>query len=265
MNEYDRDLILGLTDGTLTGEDAERARARIVADPELASELVAQESVRADLAALPNATLTEVERTALRSSLVDQLNLGAAPAAAPVHERRRFAWWQPVLGVASVAAVVTAIVILPGTFGGSDDSAQEALTLTTVTASDSAADGGAEQEAPPATTEVLAFDGVDGADLLDATRNAATPDEATDSLEDAPIAEARAFASVPVPQAEACLEDLGDQLPPGDKTIIGVDQTDDGLLVYFAVIDADGVSSVLTVNLDECTLVDVDADSDTDG
>jgi hypothetical protein len=265
MNEQDRDLILGLTEGTLTGEEAERARARILSDPELASELAVQESVRADLSALPSATLTGAERTALRSSLRERLNLGTVPQVAPERGRRRLAWWQPVLGVASVAVVVTAIVVLPGTFGGSDDSGDsggEALTETTVAATDTAADGGiddgAEEQAPPPTTEVLAFDDVDGADLLDATRDAATPDEVTDSLEAAPIAEARTFASVPVAQAEACLEELDDRIPPGDKTLIGVDETADGLLVYFAVIGADGVTSVLTVNLDDCTLVDID-------
>lgn len=259
MNEHDRDLILGLTDGSLPADEAAEARARIAADPDLAAELAAQEAVRSDLVGLPALTLTETERSSLRSSLREQLHLDEAPA--PVAEpspRRRRAWWQPVLGVAAVAVFVTAVVILPNTLGGSDDAGDgEALSATTVAATEEIAEdsaGGDAAEEP--TLEVLSFDGIDGSDLLEDAGTAATPDEVTDSIE----RENRSLARTPVgvAEAEACLEELGDQLPAGDKTLIGADETDDGLLVYFAVIDDGGLEWVVTVNLDECRVVDID-------
>ena len=113
-----------------------------------------------------------------------------------------------------------------------------------------------DMDAPPPTFEVLSFSDVDGADLLDATRGATTPEEVADSVEQE--SEFGERFDIDVASTEACLEELGNELPDGDKTPFGAEPSTSGLLVYFAVLDDDGVESVLTVNLDECRLVDVD-------
>ena len=259
MNEHDRDLILGLADGSLTGDDAAAARARVEADPALAEELALQTAALSRLQGIDHVPMTSAERTTLRATLREQLHLDDAPEAAPapVPVRRRTPWWQPVLGVAAVAVFVMTVIILPG--GGSDDSAsEEALVATTMTASadsGSADSGGAE--APPSTIEVSSYSDVDGSDLLAAPSEADTPEEVSESLtNDGPPALAR--SSVDLTAIEACLEQLGRQLPDGGLAPIGVEETEQGLLVFFAVLDDEGVESVVTVNLDQCRIVDVD-------
>lgn len=276
MNEHDRDLILGLADGSLTGDDAAAARARIDADPTLAAELAIQEAVRADLDALPSVGLTEAERSDLRAGLRTQLRLDdAPPAVATVPERRRTFRWQPVFGLGAAAVFIAAVVILPGTLGGSsDDSSDEALVETTVAAFDvvggegdaDVGDGAeedatsdanvAENGAPPAdaSARVPELDQVDGADLLGAVRQAETPEQLSESI--APRTTGP-LVDVDLESAEQCLEQLGNRTPDGDKTLMGADETDDGMVVYFAVL-LDGAESVITVNLDSCTIVDID-------
>lgn len=278
MNERDRDLILGLTDGSLTGDDAEAARAHIAADPELAAELDTQLTIRNTLVSLPDVALTAAERSNLRTTLSDQLNLDTAPGvaseAARTPNRRGIPWWQPAFGVAAVVVVVTAIIVLPGTLGGNDaDTAGgEALSMTTTMVADEsgAASDGADtvettetdsaltpmaQESTAPTAAVPELHDVEGSELIDSVGDAQTPEEVTEALQ-------RRSPSAPpvdvdVAAAEACLEKLGEDLPTGDKTLVGADETDEGLIVYFLVLDADGVEWAITVNLDECTVLEV--------
>lgn len=260
MNEHDRDLILGLTDGSLTGDAAESARARIAADPELASELAAQQAIRSGLTSLPEVTLTETERSGLRSALRTQLNLDdtAAPVAAPVPVRTRRFSWQPVLGLGVAAVFVAAVVILPGTLGGSsDDAADEvALAETTTTAAtftDAAGDV-AEGTTLSRTTSVPEVDDIDGSDLLPDVAAAESPQDLSSTM-----AEEQASRSIDlsVDDIQACLEELGDRLPIGDKTPVVADRDGNRLLVYLALL-RDGPDTIITIDLETCELVDVD-------
>lgn len=276
MNEHDRDLILGLADGSLTGGDAASARAHIAADPELTAELETQSTIRNTLTALPDVALTDAERANLRSSLRSQLHLDTAGAesGAPRPVRRGIRWWQPAFGIAAVAVVVTAIIVLPDTLGSDDaeTAGGEALSMTTTMAADESAtaDGGADvfemtesdtdlttvtgaSAAPVA--EVPELHGVDGTELIDSVGDARTPEEASEALRrQAPSAPP---LNVDVAAVDACLEMLGDDLPPGDKTLIGGDATEDGLIVYLVVLDTEGVEWAMTLNLDECAVIDV--------
>ncbi len=271
MNDHERDLILALTDGSLDDEEAQRAMARVAGDPELAAELSRQRSVAAMLAAVPETPLTADERARLRGALIDQLHLTDAPVRTPAPVHRPSRWWQPVLGVAAVAAVVTAVVILPGGLGGGDEldvatlqetGSSSAVTTTMAVASAPEADafaGGSAQdegaEEVPETTEVLAVQDVDGQDLLEATEGETTPEGVTRALgEQAPVP----TTEVAVDDIAACLESLASRLPAGETQPIAIDARQDGELLYLTVDPGNGVAAVVTIRLDTCALVDID-------
>ena len=121
MNENDRDLILDLTEGRLSGPEAEAAEARIAASPTLRAELATQQGVHATLAAAEPVRMTVDEQASLSAGLRAQLNIAEAPAPAPVPlPAKRSRWWIPVFGLATVAAVLVGFVAL-GPLGSSDD------------------------------------------------------------------------------------------------------------------------------------------------
>jgi hypothetical protein len=241
--------------------------ARVTGDPELAAELSRQQSVAALLAAMPDAELTADERSALRTALIEELHLTGGPVAEPVPIRRGARWWQPVLGVAAVAAVVTAVVVLPGNIGG--DNSLDVATLqetgsssaVTTTMAASAAEDGATGGAAPEdsedlsqTAEVLAVEDVDGDELLAATEGETTPEGVTRALgEQAPVA----TTQVPIDEVEACLETLASRLPQGETQPVAIDARKEGEFLYLTVDPGDGVHAVVTIRLDTCTLVDV--------
>jgi len=107
--------------------------------------------------------MTTAEREALHVNLTEQLGLVPIPTPTPSPFRRRLPWWQPVFGLATAAAVVAAIVILPGTLtGGSSDNASFDLASAepestdvdqTQTTAAAAADG--VQEAAPLDARAL--------------------------------------------------------------------------------------------------------------
>jgi hypothetical protein len=266
MNDHDRDLILDLTEGTLSADDAERVRAHVASDPVLAADHQAQMATKAHLESLPQVAMTAEERSSLRRDLVEQLHLDRAPEAVVSPSRRGFAWWKPIAGIAGVAAVVTAIVVLPGALGGRDDAGSEvALTSETRVASDSTADGSSDEaesaavaggsEESPAVAEVPEFTSLDGADLLEATEGAQSPAEIADSVS---TLDPTSSAVIDVSAVEACLEGLADQLPRGDVSPVALEQRDGDALLFLTVTEADGVASVVTVNLTTCSLVDID-------
>jgi hypothetical protein len=266
MNDHERDLILALTDGTLSDEEAGAALARVTGDPELAAELSRQQSVAAILADLPEPELTVNERSHLRAALIEELHLTREPTAEVVPIRRSARWWQPVLGIAAVAAVVTAVVVLPGNLGG-DDSAEVATlqetgsssAVTTTIAADGGAVGGAAEEdaagdAPVQNAEVLTVEDVDGEELLAATEGETTPEGVTRALgEQAPAP----TTLVPIDEIEACLEALASRLPEGETQPVALDARTEGDLLYLTVDPGDGVQAVVTIRLDTCTLVEV--------
>lgn len=264
MNEQERDLILGLTAGSLSPSEAAAARAKIDADPNLSAELAIQTQIRDSLGSLPGISMTAAERSELRSRVQSALSLDE-PAATSEPAGRRVSWWQPLLGVAAAAAVVTAIVVLPGGLGGTDSQDMALETETTVATADSRDAGvealpevgtlGSEESADPApVAEVQSFTDADGSDLLALTEGAATPKDIDELLE----AVSATRSTVDVDVVEECLEAIGRSLPSGDKTLLGVGDLDGAEVAYFAVIDENGVSSVLTIDLSTCTVVAID-------
>lgn len=266
MNDHDRDLILDLTEGTLSAQDAERARAQVASNAELAAAYELQMAAKNELDTLAPVTMATEERSALRATLIDELHLESAVAPAPaVAPRRGFAWWKPVAGIASVAAVVAAIVVLPGSLGGSDDAGDTALgTETSVAvdvASEESSDGAASSpgagaaEEGPAVAEVPQFNSLDGADVLDATEDATSPAEIADSVS---ALGPQSRATIDVASLEACLERLADQLPSGTVAPVAFEKRDGADLLFLTVTSGDDVGSVVTIDLTACSLVDTD-------
>lgn len=129
MNDQDRDLILDLLGGRLGTEQAEAAAARVASDPVLAAEFATQAAVHETLSSAEPASMTATERTSLRAALTEQLHIGDDVVAAPRENTRRMRWLQPVAGLAAVAAVATAIVILPGSLSNDEmDTAAAEIT-----------------------------------------------------------------------------------------------------------------------------------------
>ena len=265
MNDHDRDLILGLATGSLSETDAAAAQARIDADPQLAAELAEQRAAIDALAAVEPVAMTADERTTLRAELIDQLHLEEAPAAAavaPATRPARAAWWKPVLGLGAAAVFVTAIVIVPGMIDGSDDAAfdtasAELASTTTIQAtgapqSDEAGESGAslDRGQDGAEEEFTA----DGSDLLPliAGRNTTS---VTDSLD---VAGVDAIDVALERRFEECRAAVADELP-ADAEIepIGV-STIDERLIYVAADEGSGISVVATVDLETCSIVDID-------
>jgi len=266
MNDNDRDLILDLTEGTLSADDAARARALVASDPDLAHVLQTQMATKAHLESLSPVAMAAEERAALRGDLIEQLHLDSPPESAPSPSRRGFAWWKPIAGIAGVAAVITAIVVLPGSLGGSDDAGTEvALTSETRMASDSSTGGSSDEaestavagggEESPSVAEVPEFTSLDGADLLEATEGAQSPAEIADSVS---RLDPTSSALIDVSAVEACLERLAGELPRGDVAPVALEQRDGDALLFLTVAEADDVASVVTVNLTTCSLVDID-------
>lgn len=269
MNDQDRDLILALAEGRLSSEEATNASARIEADPELIEELSAQRTAIEALALYPEALMTHGERTTLRADLTTRLNLQDRPAAAPV--KRRVPWWQPALGIATAAVFVTAVIILPGTLSGDEaattDFRQQALPQApTTTAAPGATDNGVaeggastapqtESAADTQATSVYSLDDLDGDALLDATRGQQDPEEMDQSLEEAGLAKSSA---IDADRVAACLGTLSDQFPDGSQHPFAVQQTDDGEVLFVGVDSGEGVSSVVSISLDTCSIVDID-------
>ncbi|MGI9584658.1 MAG: hypothetical protein ACR2N7_03615 [Acidimicrobiia bacterium] len=266
MNDQDRDLILALAAGRLSTEEAAAASARIEANPELAEELSAQRTAIEALATVPEPAMTAEESTALRSSLATQLNIEELPAPVPV--KRRLPWWQPAFGIAAAAVFVTAVIILPGTLSEDDTSAtdseqqfvaldQAPTTLAVSSQSDDSASSPPQTESPAdgQAAPESSLPEPDGVDLLNATRGQDDPAEMDESLEEVGVTKR---SSVDADRVASCLDTLAAELPPGEKHVLGAKPSDDGEVVFIGVDDGEGVSAVVSISLDTCSIVDID-------
>ncbi len=149
MSNYDQDLITDLISGRLSHEESEAALARLAQDPQLRSEYESQLAVASLLADAAGPAMTAQERSTLRASLIEQLNLEDSPAPVPVAAAPSpwQRWWAPAMGLAAAAAVIVGIVVIQPQ-GNSDDALTfAAADVTTTAASQSAgADGGEAAE-----------------------------------------------------------------------------------------------------------------------
>jgi len=286
MNDTDLDIILAIADDRLTGQEKQEAIERIAADPELGEELAAQISTMDDLKSLEPALMTPEERTALRSSLVEQLHLSpAAPAVATKLQRRP--WWQPVLGLASAAALLLAIVAVPSLFSGSDDSsadivAIESVATTTAASSEELDDGDAgssstEAAAADATvsTIVVPVVTVEAAQeflaaapfSIDTTVATISDDAAVsgaedEAAEDPSLTDTQSVDLVSTSDPiivdavhlENCLAALIDDLPEGTHMPVVATLDDGGTIIHFGLDTGDGVAYSVSIDLETCTI-----------
>lgn len=286
MNDIDLDTILAIADGQLTGQAKQDALDRIAADPKLGSELASQISAMDELRALEPALMTASERTALRTALVEQLNLQPAAPVVDIAKRPR-PWWQPVLGLASAAALLIAIVAVPSIFSGSDDSAGDfvAIAPEATSSSDATAELDTEGTNGAATTNAasgattstvlvpqvaeenvqeffsLPPDSVDTTVTVDGEDSAAaaTEDQADEAI---PEADSQSITSpagagmiaVDSAQLEDCLTTLAADLPVGVHTPHAVTLDAEGTVVHLGVETGDGVIYSVSIDLETCEI-----------
>ncbi len=122
MNDRDRHLIVSLLDGALSPTEQEEVRARLQIDAEMRADYEEQLAVSTTLQSAPAVSMSADERNelhgALRAGLFLDDTAAVAPVAAPA--RRWSRWWAPLAGLATAAVIVTAVVVLPGMFGGEE-------------------------------------------------------------------------------------------------------------------------------------------------
>lgn len=270
MTDRDRDLIIDLVENRLSQADAEAALSRVKATPELAAEYDKQMAVKAALVGEAPVSMTADERADLRQSLVTQLNLDEAPAAAPIRTRRPV-WWKPALGLAAGAAAVAAIVVLPGTFGSSSDEGAdtaamtEITVVTTVVASEAIPpqdgtanyEGEADASGMKSPVPVPEVDGEDVPELLSVTAGDKTPEEVTEAV--APMG-LRSGPIVDSEDIDACLEELREKLPPETTgaIILGADTSGPSIIVHVGLTFSDGIQAGVSIDLADCSIVTFD-------
>jgi len=279
MNDTDLDIILAVADGRLTGQAKRDALARIATDPELVEELSVQISTMDELKSLEPALMTASERTVLRRALVEQLNLQpAAPVAEAAKHRRP--WWQPVLGLASAAAILIAIVVVPNMLSGSDDSgadfvaiAPESITAdatpddsTAISVPEIAGDDVVRYFADSATppSAPVADAGTDAQSLDDGSAGARNDDPGAEggTADEVTIDAASALTATPLTiieteKLEGCLTSLRSVLPPGDLLPRAATVDDNGFIVHLGISTADGIEYAASIELESCTIVDI--------
>jgi hypothetical protein len=294
MNDADLDIILGITNGRLTGQAKQDALDRIAADPELSEELAIQVSAMDELGALDSAHMTPSEKAILRSSLVEQLHLGPTVPVARTSTQRR-PWWQ--LGLASAAALLVAIVVVPSMLSGSDDSssdvvaiAPEATETVDVDAErgDPNADTEAKTETKPETVTVTTSAAAEGATAatstfalphisedeileffasqpvpIDTESDVGTDDLATAGAEDvadetiAPSASSFAALTeiaVDPVQLEECLTELALDLPDGEHIPVAATLDNDVTTVHFGIASGSDIAYSVSIELESCTI-----------
>jgi hypothetical protein len=285
MNDADLDLILGITNGHLTGQAEQDALDRIAADPELSEELAIQITAMHGLSALEPAHMTPSEKAALHSSLIEQLHLEpAAPAVRAVAPRRP--WWQ--FALASAAALLVVIVVVPSMLSGSDDTSADVVAIApqateSVEADAESGDFDADGEAKTETTSAPAASDEEGASALVLppisedgiqeffaalpapinTVSTTSADDLTAGAEDAadgtiaPSASSLAApAEIPVDavQLEECLTELDIDLPSGENIPMAATLDGDMTTIHFGVDSGSDIAYSVSIELETCTI-----------
>jgi hypothetical protein len=220
MRRRDIDLITALVNGTI--DDEAEARARVMSSPSLRSEYEAQLRAREALGAIPQASMSDSERAALRRDVWTDLTTGQAP------QSRGSRWVYATVGGLALVAVVA----LAGLMGGNGDISGEVAVE---------ADGGAES---PATTVTMATAG-----------DAAAP-EAFDEDQFAALAmqarEGDLPAETPDEATRSCLEKAG----VGDLELVGEAEEDGAryALLAPAVATLEAETPIVFVDLETCSI-----------
>ena len=273
MNDQDRDLIIALAMGRLSETAAEDALARIEADPELSAEYAGQIAALELLGSGDAPRMTASERETLHVNLAEQL--GLVPRTTPTRSpaKRKLPWWQPVFGLATAAAVVAAIVILPGalTGGSSDDASFDLVSAELESTNDdqpqttvaSAATDGARSAAPDDAqalldeTEIAVHetDTVTLEDLLEQASGADSPGAVEEQLSSFDFA---STVDLDVHAIDSCIDELSVDLPDGiiERRVIGANVREEKTIVHLGFDFGSGIEDGLSFVLENCTLVD---------
>ena len=290
MNDTDLEIILAVADGQLTGQAKQDALERIAADPELAEELAAQIAAMDGLRSLEPSLMSSSERAALRSALVAQLNLQPAAPTVAVDKQRR-PWWQPVLGLASAAALLLAIVVVPSMLSDNDDGSADlvaiALTETTSVAAnaqeDSTKSAGTESAGTESagtadadtneTTPTVVVPRIDGDEVqeffaaappsgdidMTASQEDAAAGESSDESNDSEAPSTALLAepelvTIDAGRLETCMETLADDLPEGIHLARAVTIDDGVAIVHLGIDSQEGTTYSVSIDLDTCTI-----------
>jgi hypothetical protein len=260
MNDQDRDLIIALAQGSLGTEAAEEANARIEADPELASAYAEQILALDHLSSLEAPQMTVAERSELRTNLTEQLGLVPIAVSPPTPARRKVAWWAPVFGLATAAAVVAAVVILPGSADESFDeiSAEASLDTAVTSTAPSAAESAPATEGQSLPDEgdlsVYATGSVALEELLEEADGAGSPQAVERQLADLNF---KSTVDLDPDEVRTCLNELSADLPDEivEILVLGADVDKESTVVHLGFDFGSGVEDGLSFVLGNCSLV----------
>lgn len=267
MNAADRELIIGMIADTLSPEESEAAHSRLASDPEFAAAHAEQVTVSTHLADADRVAMTGAERSDLRASLTEQLSLESAPPNVPLAPRRRFRIWQPIAGLAAVAAIVVGFVIIPGALPGSSDDAADTVATAefdTESAPSSPpqldeATGTAEAQPQDLFVEgeqvdVLDITGASIDDLVRASAGESSPGDVQRSLTDLGF---DTTVAIDGSQMEQCLYQAESTFPEGLTGVVlfGAEESDGTAIAHFGLRFEDGVRSGLSIDLSNCEIL----------
>ncbi len=226
MNDRDRNLIVSLLDGALSPTEQEEVRARLQIDAEMRAAYEEQLAVSTTLRSAPAVSMSADERNELHGALGAGLFLvdtaAVAPVAAPA--RRWSRWWAPLAGLATAAVIVTAVVVLPGMFGG-----EEAAELVSAPAPQTTA----AAPAPSLEADPLAGVAEDSAGERQAQEpTSTTAAAAAESAE--PDATLYSLAATAAPAGELELPVLGDDFDADGVESAALDSTSRATIDYDA-------------------------------
>ena len=228
MNDRDRHLIVSLLDGALSPTEQEEVRARLQIDAEMRTAYEEQLAVSTTLRSAPAVSMSADERNELHGALRAGLFLVDAAAVAPVAPpaRRWSRWWAPLAGLATAAVIVTAVVVLPGMFGG-----EEAAELLSAPAPQTTA----AATAPSLEADPLAGVAEDSAGERQAQEPTSTTAAAAAAAETAePDAALYSLAATAEPAGELELPVLGDDFDADGVESAAFDSTTRATIDYDA-------------------------------
>jgi hypothetical protein len=227
MNNRDRHLIVSLLDGALSPTEQEEVRARLQIDPEMRVGYEEQLAVSTTLRSAPAVSMSADERNelhgALRAGLFLDDTAAVAPVAAPA--RRWSRWWAPLAGLATAAVIVTAVVVLPGMFGG-----EEAAELLSAPAPQTTA----AATAPSLEADPLAGVAEDSAGERQAREPTSTTVAAAAAETAEPDAALYSLAATAEPAGELELPVLGDDFDADGVESAALDSTTRATIDYDA-------------------------------
>ncbi len=280
MNDTDIGIILALAQGHLSGQAKTDALAYVRANSELSAELASQIAALDALQSVGSPSMTDSERTVLRSNLIEELHLDAAPLI-PSLRKRRTSFWQPVIGLASAAALVLAILVVPGMLSSGQDEAT--FQLAARDQGSQSGESGTDLDESTLTSVAAAesIESLDNFDTEDGSFGSALADEdvlnvyeiakedlpelldivvterSSQERSDEKLARFRSSAVTPIDLAalNSCLDQLFETLPDAELTPLAVTTGQQGRIVHLGVDEGTGIDRLISVDLGTCSIV----------